>query len=44
MRIDPADLAESIGTLADLDPDRGLARGLDTALDGFTLRDLAATL
>jgi GAF domain-containing protein len=29
MRIDPADLAESIGTLADLDPDRGLTEGMD---------------
>jgi GAF domain-containing protein len=36
MRIDPADLAESIGTLADLDPDRGLTRGLDRVVAAAT--------
>jgi putative methionine-R-sulfoxide reductase with GAF domain len=36
MRIDPADLAESIGTLADLDPDRGLARGRDRVVAAAT--------
>jgi hypothetical protein len=37
MRIDPADLGESIGTLADLDPDRGLARGLDRVVAAATI-------
>jgi GAF domain-containing protein len=36
MRIDPAELAESIGTLADLDPDRGLTRGLDRVVAAAT--------
>src|SRR4030095_12280280 len=36
MRIDPADLAESIGTLADLDLDRGLTRGLDRVVAAAT--------
>ena len=36
MRIDPADLAESIGTLADLDPDRGLTQGLDRVVAAAT--------
>jgi hypothetical protein len=36
MRIDPADLAESIGTLADLDPDRGLTRALDRVVAAAT--------
>ena len=36
MRIDPADLAESIGTLADLDPDRGLTEGLDRVVAAAT--------
>jgi GAF domain-containing protein len=36
MRIDPADRAGSIGTLADLDPDRGLARGLDRVVAAAT--------
>jgi len=36
MRIDPADLAESIGTLADLNADGGLARGLDRVVAAAT--------
>jgi GAF domain-containing protein len=36
MRIDPADLAESIGTLADLDPDRGLTEGMDRVVAAAT--------
>ena len=36
MRIDPADLAESIGTLADLDSDRGLTQGLDRVVAAAT--------
>jgi GAF domain-containing protein len=36
MRIVPADLAESIGTLADLDPDRGLTEGLDRVVVAAT--------
>jgi hypothetical protein len=33
MPIDPSDLANSIGTLATLDPDRGLARTLQQVTD-----------
>jgi transcriptional regulator with GAF, ATPase, and Fis domain len=36
MRIDPADLAESIGTLADLNADGGLAQGLDRVVAAAT--------
>jgi GAF domain-containing protein len=36
MRIDPADLAESIGTLADLHADGGLAQGLDRVVAAAT--------
>src|SRR5215217_1677870 len=43
MRIDPADLAESIGTLADLDPDRGLTRGLDRVVAAATILFAADT-
>jgi hypothetical protein len=36
MRIDPADLAESIGTLADLHADGALAQGLDRVVAAAT--------
>src|SRR5919112_862406 len=36
MRIDPAELAESIGTLADLDSDGGLGQGLDRVVAAAT--------
>jgi GAF domain-containing protein len=36
MRIDPAELAGSIGTLADLDPDRGLTQGLNRVVAAAT--------